>query len=104
MLEVDDKRMIVGVGSQAEGRGINHCVLLDCRHLGRTFLQERLGQIYAEAKTFANIDLAEDPLPIRPGMHYQMAASKPIRKADAGILKETGRVYLASSPQAKQPA
>ena len=23
-----------------EGRGINGCVLLDCRHLGRTFLQE----------------------------------------------------------------
>ncbi len=59
-----------------EGRGINHCVLLDCRHLGRTFLQERLGQIYAEAKTFANIDLAEEPLPIRPGMHYQMGGIK----------------------------
>jgi succinate dehydrogenase / fumarate reductase flavoprotein subunit len=59
-----------------EGRGINGCVLLDCRHLGRTFLQERLGQIYAEAKTFANIDLAEEPLPIRPGMHYQMGGIK----------------------------
>ena len=59
-----------------EGRGINGCVLLDCRHLGRTFLQDRLGQIYAEAKTFANIDLAEAPLPIRPGMHYQMGGIK----------------------------
>ncbi len=59
-----------------EGRGINGCVLLDCRHLGRTFLQERLGQIYVEAQTFANIDLAEEPLPIRPGMHYQMGGIK----------------------------
>ena len=59
-----------------EGRGINGCVFLDCRHLGRPVLQERLGQIYAEAKTFANIDLAEDPLPIRPGMHYQMGGIK----------------------------
>lgn len=59
-----------------EGRGINGCVLLDCRHLGRPFLQERLGQIYAEAKTFANIDLAEEPLPVRPGMHYQMGGIK----------------------------
>ena len=59
-----------------EGRGINGCVLLDCRHLGRPTLQERLGQIYAEAKTFANIDLAEEPLPIRPGMHYQMGGIK----------------------------
>ena len=59
-----------------EGRGINGCVLLDCRHLGRAFLQERLGQIYAEAKTFANIDLAKESLPIRPGMHYQMGGIK----------------------------
>ncbi|HBP89040.1 MAG TPA: succinate dehydrogenase/fumarate reductase flavoprotein subunit [Nitrospiraceae bacterium] len=59
-----------------EGRGIKGCVLLDCRHLGRAYLQERLGQIYAEAKTFANIDLAEEPLPIRPGMHYQMGGIK----------------------------
>ncbi len=59
-----------------EGRGIKGCVLLDCRHLGRPFLQDRLGQIYAEAQTFANIDLAEEPLPIRPGMHYQMGGIK----------------------------
>jgi succinate dehydrogenase / fumarate reductase flavoprotein subunit len=59
-----------------EGRGIKGCVLLDCRHLGRQILQERLGQIYAEAKTFANVDLAEEPLPIRPGMHYQMGGIK----------------------------
>ncbi|GJL59169.1 MAG: fumarate reductase flavoprotein subunit [Nitrospirales bacterium] len=59
-----------------EGRGVKGCVLLDCRHLGRTFLQDRLGQIYAEAKTFANVDLAEEPLPIRPGMHYQMGGIK----------------------------
>ncbi len=59
-----------------EGRGIKGCVLLDCRHLGRPFLQDRLGQIYAEAQTFASIDLAEEPLPIRPGMHYQMGGIK----------------------------
>ena len=59
-----------------EGRGIQGCILLDCRHLGRQVLQERLGQIYAEAKTFANVDLAKEPLPIRPGMHYQMGGIK----------------------------
>ena len=59
-----------------EGRGINGCVLLDCRHLGQQLIQERLGQIYAEAKTFANVDLIEEPLPIRPGMHYQMGGIK----------------------------
>ena len=44
--------------------------------MGRQVLQDRLGQIYAEAKTFANVDLAEEPLPIRPGMHYQMGGIK----------------------------
>ena len=59
-----------------EGRGINGCVLLDCRHLGKTFINDRLRQINEEAKTFANIDLAEEPIPIRPGMHYQMGGIK----------------------------
>ncbi len=59
-----------------EGRDINGCVLLDCRHLGKTVINDRLRQINEEAKTFANIDLAEEPIPIRPGMHYQMGGIK----------------------------
>ncbi len=59
-----------------EGRGIGGCVLLDCRHLGKSFIQDRLRQISEEAKTFANIDLTEEPIPIRPGMHYQMGGIK----------------------------
>ena len=59
-----------------EGRGVNSCVLLDCRHLGKSFIHDRLRQINEEAKTFANIDLAEEPIPIRPGMHYQMGGIK----------------------------
>ena len=59
-----------------EGRGMNGCVLLDCRHLGKSFIHDRLRQINEEAKTFANIDLAEEPIPIRPGMHYQMGGIK----------------------------
>ena len=59
-----------------EGRGVNGCVLLDCRHLGKQFIQDRLRQINEEAKTFANIDLTEEPIPIRPGMHYQMGGIK----------------------------
>ncbi len=59
-----------------EGRGVDGCVLLDCRHLGKRFIQERLRQISEEAKTFANIDLTQEPIPIRPGMHYQMGGIK----------------------------
>ena len=59
-----------------EGRGANGCVLLDCRHLGKTFIHDRLRQIFEEARTFANIDLTEEPVPICPGMHYQMGGIK----------------------------
>ncbi len=59
-----------------EGRGVNGCVLLDCRHLGKKFIHDRLRQIAEEALTFANIDLTKEPVPIRPGMHYQMGGIK----------------------------
>ncbi len=59
-----------------EGRGINGCVWLDCRHLGRRVIRERLSQIFEEAKSFANIDLAEEPIPVCPGMHYIMGGLK----------------------------
>ena len=59
-----------------EGRGVDGCVLLDCRHLGKQIIQERLRQICEEAKTFANIDMTEEPVPIRPGMHYIMGGIK----------------------------
>ena len=59
-----------------EGRGINGCVLLDCRHLGKKLIRERLSQIFEEAKSFANIDLTEEPVPVCPGMHYMMGGVK----------------------------
>ena len=59
-----------------EGRGINGCVLLDCRHLGQEVIRERLSQILEEAKSFANIDLTEEPIPVCPGMHYIMGGIK----------------------------
>ena len=59
-----------------EGRGINGCVLLDCRHLGKGIIRERLSQIFEEAKSFANIDLTEEPIPVCPGMHYMMGGVK----------------------------
>lgn len=59
-----------------EGRGVNGCVLLDCRHLGKKLIRERLSQILEEAKSFANIDLTEEPIPVCPGMHYMMGGVK----------------------------
>ena len=59
-----------------EGRGINGCVLLDVRHLGEPLIRERLSQILEIARDFANVDLLNEPIPIQPGMHYQMGGIK----------------------------
>ncbi|MCH8190147.1 MAG: FAD-binding protein [Chloroflexi bacterium] len=59
-----------------EGRGVDGCVFLDCRHLGEKLIMERLGQIYELALEFANVDMVKDPVPVRPGMHYIMGGVK----------------------------
>ena len=59
-----------------EGRGVDGCVLLDMRHLGERVIRERLTQILDIARDFANVNLFEEPVPIRPGMHYQMGGVK----------------------------
>jgi succinate dehydrogenase / fumarate reductase flavoprotein subunit len=55
-----------------EGRGIDGCILLDLRHLGRQRILERLPQIRQLSLEFAGIDPVESPVPVRPGAHYQM--------------------------------
>ena len=67
-----------------EGRGIDGCVLLDLRHLGEKYISERLSQIRELAMDFANVDMVTDPVPIMPGMHYQMGGVK------ADVNGETG--------------
>ena len=59
-----------------EGRGVDGCVFLDLRHLGEPLIRERLTQILDIARDFANVNLLEEPVPIRPGMHYQMGGIK----------------------------
>ena len=55
-----------------EGRGIDGNVLLDLRHLGAERILERLHGMRELAMTFAGIDPIYDPIPVRPGAHYQM--------------------------------
>ncbi len=59
-----------------EGRGIDGCLLLDCRHLGEKLIQEKLSQIREIAMDLVNIDIAKEPVPITPGMHYIMGGIK----------------------------
>ena len=59
-----------------EGRGIDGCVLLDCRHLGKSKIEERLGYLQEVATEFRGIDLSEQPIPVKPTMHYIMGGIK----------------------------
>jgi len=59
-----------------EGRGIDGCVHLDIRHLGRARIMEALPQIRELAIDFAGVDPIEEPIPIRPGAHYTMGGIK----------------------------
>ena len=60
----------------AEGRGINGNVLLDLRHLGKDVILKKLPQIHEMAVDYLGIDMIEQPVPVRPGMHYQMGGVK----------------------------
>jgi len=59
-----------------EGRGVDGCVFLDMRHLGKDKIMERLGQIRELALIFSGFDMIEEPVPVRPGMHYMMGGIK----------------------------
>ena len=59
-----------------EGRGVNGCVLLDLRHLGRDLIMTKLAQIYELARDYANTNILEAPVPIQPGHHYIMGGIK----------------------------
>jgi succinate dehydrogenase / fumarate reductase flavoprotein subunit len=74
-----------------EGRGIDGNVLLDVRHLGRDFIEKRLGYLQEVSLEFLGIDMAEEPVPVRPGMHYIMGGIK----TDVNGLTEIPGLYAA---------
>lgn len=56
-----------------EGRGVNNeYVHLDLRHLGEEKIKNRLPQIREIAMHFAGVDPVNEPIPIRPTVHYTM--------------------------------
>jgi succinate dehydrogenase / fumarate reductase flavoprotein subunit len=60
----------------AQGRGVDGNVLLDCRHLGAEKILKRLPQIHEMALDYLGVDMVKEPVPVRPGMHYQMGGVK----------------------------
>lgn len=54
------------------GEGLGAYVLIDVRHLGKDKILKALPKIRHTALLFENIDLVEQPVPIRPTAHYSM--------------------------------
>jgi succinate dehydrogenase / fumarate reductase flavoprotein subunit len=56
-----------------EGRGFeDEYVMLDMRHLGEERIMDRLENILHLAEDFEGVDGLEEPMPVKPGQHYQM--------------------------------
>jgi len=56
-----------------EGRGIeDEYVHLDMRHLGEERITDRLENILHLAEDFEGVDGLEEPMPVKPGQHYEM--------------------------------
>ncbi len=58
-----------------EGRGVgtdNDHIYLHLEHLGPEVINERLPGIAESAKIFAGVDVAEQPIPVIPTVHYNM--------------------------------
>ena len=78
MMELASRDVVSRAGQTEinEGRGVDGSVLLDLRHLGEAKIRERLSQIREIAIDLADVDITKEPIPIRPGMHYQMGGIK----------------------------
>jgi len=56
-----------------EGRGIeDEYVHLDMRHLGEERILDRLENILHLAEDFEGVDALDEPMPVKPGQHYEM--------------------------------
>ena len=68
-----------------EGRGVgkdkDH-ISLHLDHLDKEILDERLPGITEAAKTFANVDINKDPIPVVPTVHYNMGGIPTNYKAE----------------------
>ncbi len=57
------------------------CVMLDMRHLGEKYIDERLPLVRELGIAYLGVDIAKDPIPIRPVVHYMMGGISTNTKA-----------------------
>ncbi|MCP4006238.1 MAG: fumarate reductase (quinol) flavoprotein subunit [bacterium] len=65
---------------QKKGRTVEtqfgDCVLLDMTHLGEKKIEDRLPMVRMLAKTYIGVDMVDEPVPVRPVVHYTMGGIK----------------------------
>jgi len=69
-----------------EGRGIDdEYVHLDMRHLGEERIMDRLENILHLAEDFEGVDGLEEPMPVKPGQHYEMGGIETDENGETAI-------------------
>lgn len=61
-----------GRGVHADGSAGGPFVYLDLRHMGREKIMSRIPFCWEEAHRLVGVDAAEEPMPVRPTVHYCM--------------------------------
>jgi succinate dehydrogenase / fumarate reductase flavoprotein subunit len=82
-----------------EGRGFDDgSVHLELRHLGKEKIDERLPQIREIATYFGGVDPVEEPIPVRPTVHYTMGgvSTDLETRTDAGGILAAGECACVS--------
>ncbi|QKF93065.1 8-methylmenaquinol:fumarate reductase flavoprotein subunit [Campylobacter sp. CCUG 57310] len=74
------------------GEGLLSYVLCDVRHLGKDTIMKKLPKIRHTAMLFQNIDLIEEPVPIRPTAHYSMGGIEVVKFDDMST--KVGGIYV----------
>ena len=76
--------------NEGRGAGINKDhINLHLDHLDKNVINERLPGISEAAKTFANVDVNKDPIPVVPTVHYNMGGIPTNYKAEVLTLNGT---------------
>jgi succinate dehydrogenase / fumarate reductase flavoprotein subunit len=74
-----------------EGRGVgenNDHINLHLEHLGPDVIEERLPGIAETARIFAGVDVAREPIPVLPTVHYNMGGIPANYKGEVVTLKD----------------
>lgn len=64
------------------GKGLGSYLLCDVRHLGKEAIMKKLPKIRHTALLFENVDLIDEPVPVRPTAHYSMGGIEVVKFDD----------------------